>query len=137
MSDIADPLGCNNIMSFGCTDSINTKPMRACNSRKIESRVVDVAEQLLWFKEKTHNQKFLNFETILNRFYPRVQKKVATPLYSYIDPSEVWYTQWRNVTLCSPPPPADCNLPPLSGAGSLRSPKFVRPDTILFSSNLS
>ena len=34
-------------------------------------------------------------------------------------------------------PPADCNLPPLSGAGSLRSPKFVRRDTILFSSNLS
>ena len=43
--------------------------------------------------------------------------------------------QWRNVTLCRPP--ADCNLPPLSGAGSLRSPKFVRRDTILFSSNLS
>ena len=36
-----------------------------------------------------------------------------------------------------PPPPADCNLPPLFGAGSLRSPKFVRRDTILFSSNLS
>ena len=35
------------------------------------------------------------------------------------------------------PPPADCNLPPPSGAGSLRSPKFVRRDTILFSSNLS
>ena len=44
--------------------------------------------------------------------------------------------QWRNVTLCRPPP-ANCNLPPLSGAGSLRSPKFVRRDTILFSSNLS
>ena len=35
------------------------------------------------------------------------------------------------------PPPADYNLPPLSGAGSLRSPKFVRRDTILLSSNLS
>ena len=44
-------------------------------------------------------------------------------------------TQWRNVTLCRPP--ADCNLPPLSGAGLLRSPKFVRRDTILFSANLS
>ena len=39
--------------------------------------------------------------------------------------------------LCAAPPPADCNLPPLSGAGSLRSPKFVRRDSILFSSNLS
>ena len=33
--------------------------------------------------EKTHNQKFLTFETILNRFlvknYPKNKKKVATP----------------------------------------------------------
>ena len=36
-----------------------------------------------------------------------------------------------------PPPPADCNLPPLSGAGSLRSPKFVRRDTILFKAQIS
>ena len=57
--------------------------------------------------EKTHNQKFLTFETILNRFlvqfYPgsrkkkkkKKEKKVATPIYW---PVEVWYTT-------RPPPP--------------------------------
>ena len=43
--------------------------------------------------EKTHNQKFLNFETILNRFlvqfYPgskkkKKKKKLATPIWAYL-----------------------------------------------------
>ena len=56
--------------------------------------------------EKTHNQKFLNFETILNRFlvqfYPgskkkkKKKKKVATPIYY---PVEVWYTKIFNFEL--------------------------------------
>ena len=70
----------------------------ACMAPAVPVQGVVVIRVVATTPEKTHNQKFLTFETILNRFlvqfYPglkkkKKKKKVATPMYW---PVEVWYT---------------------------------------------